>query len=36
VHGIVDLVSCHPAGPWPPVDDLLDDLCARLELDDPG
>lgn len=36
VHGIVDLVGCHPDGPWPPVDDLLDDLAVRLELDDPG
>lgn len=36
VHGIVDLVGCHPDGPWPPVEDLLDDLATRLELDDPG
>ena len=36
IHGIVDLLGCHPDGPWPPVDDLLDDLCARLALDDPA
>ena len=32
IHGIVTLLGCHPEGPWPAVDELLDDLVVRLEL----
>lgn len=32
VHGIVTLLSCHPDGPWPATDDLLDEVIARLGL----
>lgn len=32
IHGIVCLLGCHPEGPWPPVEALLDDLGVRLEL----
>lgn len=36
MHGIVTLLGCHPEGPWPAVEDLLDDLIVRLELGPPG
>jgi len=32
VHGMVTLMSCHPEGPWPTIDALLDDLVVRLGL----
>lgn len=32
IHGIVDLTCRNPKMPWPSVDDLLDDLLARLGL----
>ena len=32
IHGIVDLVGCHPDMPWPPIDDLLDGLSSALGL----
>jgi AcrR family transcriptional regulator len=36
MHGIVDLVGCHPAMAWPPVEKLLDGLGASLGLVEPG
>lgn len=35
IHGMVSLLACHPEGPWPSVDDLLDDLVVRLDLGPP-
>ena len=35
IHGIVTLLGCHPEGPWPAVEELLDDLVVRLELGAP-
>ena len=35
IHGMVSLLACHPEGPWPSVEDLLDDLVVRLELGAP-
>ena len=32
IHGIVGLIACQPEGPWPPVEELLDDLVLRLGL----
>jgi AcrR family transcriptional regulator len=32
IHGMVDLVGCHPDAPWPPVDALLDGLSDALRL----
>jgi hypothetical protein len=32
IHGIASLVACAPDMPWPPTDDLLDDLGFRLGL----
>jgi AcrR family transcriptional regulator len=36
MHGIVDLVGCHPAMAWPPIDKLLDGLGASLGLIEPS
>lgn len=36
MHGIVDLVGCHPAMAWPPTERLLDGLGKALGLDGPG
>ena len=33
IHGIVDLVGCHPDALWPEMDSLLDGLSAALRLD---
>ncbi len=33
IHGMVDLVGCHPDAPWPEMDALLDGLSAALCLD---
>jgi AcrR family transcriptional regulator len=33
VHGMVDLVGCHPDAPWPEMGALLDGLTAALRLD---
>jgi len=33
IHGMVDLVGCHPDAPWPEMDALLDGLSAALGLD---
>jgi AcrR family transcriptional regulator len=34
IHGIVTLTACAPSDlPWPPIDQLLDDLVTRLGLD---
>lgn len=35
VHGIVTLLGCHPEGPWPTADALMDDLLVRLGLTAP-
>jgi len=35
IHGMVSLLACHPEGPWPAVEELLDDLVVRLELGPP-
>ena len=35
IHGIVDLVGCHPDAPWPPIDDLMDGLGESLGLVSP-
>jgi AcrR family transcriptional regulator len=36
MHGIVDLVGCHPAMAWPPIRTLLDGLGTSLGLVEPG
>jgi hypothetical protein len=36
IHGIVDLTCRHPAFEWPTIDELLDDLIVRLDLDSPN
>jgi hypothetical protein len=36
MHGIVDLVGCHPAMAWPPIEKLLDGLGASLGLVEPS
>jgi len=33
IHGIVDLIGCHPDVAWPKTDSMLDGLSAALELD---
>jgi len=33
IHGIVDLIGCHPDAPWPRMDEMLDGLSAALDLD---
>ncbi len=33
IHGMVDLVGCHPDVPWPEMSSLLDGLSAALRLD---
>ncbi|WP_158412435.1 TetR/AcrR family transcriptional regulator [Ilumatobacter nonamiensis] len=35
IHGIVDLVGCHPNVPWPSTDTMLDGLATALRLDRP-
>ena len=36
MHGIVDLVGCHPAMAWPPIEQLMDGLSIALGLVEPG
>jgi len=33
IHGMVDLMGCHPDAPWPAIDPLLEGLTAALGLD---
>lgn len=33
IHGMVDLIGCHPDAAWPPMDTMLDGLSAALDLD---
>jgi hypothetical protein len=33
IHGMVDLVGCHPDAPWPEMGPLLDGLSTALRLD---
>ncbi len=33
IHGMVDLVGCHPDAPWPAMEPLLDGLSSALGLD---
>lgn len=33
IHGMVDLVGCHPDAPWPDMEPMLDGLSAALGLD---
>jgi AcrR family transcriptional regulator len=35
IHGMVDLVGCHPDVPWPSMDELLEGLSSSLSLDRP-
>jgi len=35
IHGMVDLIGCHPDAPWPPMDTMLDGLSTALGLDRP-
>jgi AcrR family transcriptional regulator len=33
IHGVVDLVGCHPDAPWPEMESMLEGLIAALRLD---
>lgn len=34
IHGIVDLIGCHPDVPWPDTNTMLDGLSSALDLDE--